>query len=144
MRGCHRRRRHARVGEAVRELTGGLGVDAAIECSGSAAALDACIQATRSLGTVAQTGLHVRPAPIEGMLTVTYGGGGEETRIICGYMESSEFLFTPVFRTLPHMLVEQTGDGKVGSQRSQRRWRCELPTMRTGQRSGGKRAGART
>ena len=53
------------VVEAVRELTGGLGVDAAIECSGSAAALDACIQATRSLGTVAQTGLHVRPAPID-------------------------------------------------------------------------------
>ncbi len=49
----------------MRELTGGLGVDAAIECSGSAAALDACIQATRSLGTVAQTGLHVRPAPID-------------------------------------------------------------------------------
>ena len=53
------------VVEAVRELTGGLGVDAAIECSGSAAALDACIRATRSLGTVAQTGLHVRPAPID-------------------------------------------------------------------------------
>ena len=51
--------------EAVRELTGGLGVDAAIECSGSAAALDACIRATRSRGTVAQTGLHVRPAPID-------------------------------------------------------------------------------
>ena len=57
----------------------------------------------------------VRPAPIEGMLTVNYGGGGEETRLICGYLESSEFLFTPVFRTLPDMLVEQTGDGKVGA-----------------------------
>ena len=32
------------VVEAVRELTDGLGVDAAIECSGSAAALDACIR----------------------------------------------------------------------------------------------------
>jgi (R,R)-butanediol dehydrogenase / meso-butanediol dehydrogenase / diacetyl reductase len=53
------------VVEVVRELTGGLGVDASIECSGSAAALDTCIQATRSLGTVAQTGLHVRPAPID-------------------------------------------------------------------------------
>jgi (R,R)-butanediol dehydrogenase / meso-butanediol dehydrogenase / diacetyl reductase len=53
------------VVEAVRELTGGLGVDASIECSGSAAALDTCIKATRSLGTVAQTGLHVRPAPID-------------------------------------------------------------------------------
>jgi (R,R)-butanediol dehydrogenase/meso-butanediol dehydrogenase/diacetyl reductase len=51
--------------EVVRDLTAGLGVDAAIECSGSAVALDTCIQATRSLGTVAQTGLHVRPAPID-------------------------------------------------------------------------------
>ena len=51
--------------EAVRELTGGLGVDAAVECSGSAAALDTCIKATKSLGIVAQTGLHVRPAPID-------------------------------------------------------------------------------
>jgi AraC family transcriptional regulator, alkane utilization regulator len=57
----------------------------------------------------------VRPGPIEGMLTVNYGGGGEETRIICGYLESSEFLFTPVFRTLPQMLVEQTGNEKVGA-----------------------------
>ena len=46
-------------------MTDGLGVDAAIECSGSAAALDACIRATRSRGTVSQTGLHVRPAPID-------------------------------------------------------------------------------
>jgi AraC family transcriptional regulator, alkane utilization regulator len=57
----------------------------------------------------------VRPAPIEGMLTVNYGGGGEEARLICGYLESSEFIFTPVFRSLPDMLVEQTGDGKVGA-----------------------------
>jgi AraC family transcriptional regulator, alkane utilization regulator len=57
----------------------------------------------------------VRPAPIEGMLTVNYGGGGEETRIICGYLESSEFLFTPVFRTLPQMLVEKTAGDKVGA-----------------------------
>jgi (R,R)-butanediol dehydrogenase/meso-butanediol dehydrogenase/diacetyl reductase len=53
------------VVEAVRELTSGLGAHAAIECSGSAAALDTCIRATRSLGIVAQTGLHVRPAPVD-------------------------------------------------------------------------------
>lgn len=53
------------VVEAVGELTEGLGVDAAIECSGSAVALDTCIRATRSLGTVAQVGLHVRPATID-------------------------------------------------------------------------------
>jgi AraC family transcriptional regulator, alkane utilization regulator len=57
----------------------------------------------------------VRPAPIEGMLTFNYGGGGEETRLVCGYVESSEFLFAPVFRTLPQMLVEQTGNEKVGA-----------------------------
>jgi AraC-like DNA-binding protein len=58
----------------------------------------------------------VRPAPIEGMLTFNYGGGGgEETRLVCGYVESSEFLFAPVFRTLPQMLVEQTGNERVGA-----------------------------
>ncbi|MPZ38918.1 MAG: helix-turn-helix domain-containing protein [Rhizobiales bacterium] len=57
----------------------------------------------------------VRPGPIEGVDTLNYGGGGEETRIICGYLESSEFLFTPVFRTLPQMLVEKTSNEKVGA-----------------------------
>jgi AraC-like DNA-binding protein len=57
----------------------------------------------------------VRPGPIEGVATLNYGGGGEETRLICGYIESSEFLFTPMFRSLPSMLVEQTGNEKVGA-----------------------------
>jgi hypothetical protein len=56
----------------------------------------------------------VRPGPIEGMLTMNHGGGGEETRIVCGYLESSEFLFAPVFRILPEALVEHTGDDKIG------------------------------
>ena len=37
-----------------------------------------------------------------------------ETRLVCGYLESSEFLFAPVFRTLPELLVEQTGEGRIG------------------------------
>src|SRR5262245_23164444 len=57
----------------------------------------------------------VRPSPIAGVATLNDVGGGEETRLICGYIESSEFLFTPVFRTLPPMLVEQTGNEKVGA-----------------------------
>jgi AraC-like DNA-binding protein len=56
----------------------------------------------------------VQPGPIEGMLTLNYGGGGEPTRLVCGYLESSEFLFAPVFRTLPELLVEQTGEGRIG------------------------------
>ena len=57
----------------------------------------------------------VQPGPIEGMLTLNYGGGGDETRLVCGYLESSEFLFTPVFRTLPQMLIERPGNEKVGA-----------------------------
>jgi AraC family transcriptional regulator, alkane utilization regulator len=57
----------------------------------------------------------VRPGPIEGVDTLNYGGGGEETRIVCGYLESSEFLFAPVFRALPPMLVEHASNEKLGA-----------------------------
>jgi (R,R)-butanediol dehydrogenase/meso-butanediol dehydrogenase/diacetyl reductase len=52
---------------AIREMTDGLGVDASVECSGNARALNTCIDATRSAGTVVQTGLHTGPASIEPM-----------------------------------------------------------------------------
>lgn len=55
------------VAAEIRERTNGLGVDASIECSGNAAALNTCIAATRKAGRVAQTGLHVRPAAIDAM-----------------------------------------------------------------------------
>src|SRR5262245_58762924 len=57
----------------------------------------------------------VHPGPIEGMVTARYGGGGEETRFVCGYLESSECLFAPVFRTLPPLLVHRTDDDKIGA-----------------------------
>ena len=53
------------VAGEVQELTGGLGADAAVECSGSAAGLAACIAAVRACGTVSQTGLHTAPATID-------------------------------------------------------------------------------
>lgn len=46
---------------------------------------------------------------------VNYGGSGDEVRMVCGFVESSEFLFTPVFRTLPTMLIERTTEDKVGA-----------------------------
>jgi (R,R)-butanediol dehydrogenase/meso-butanediol dehydrogenase/diacetyl reductase len=55
------------VPEAVRELTQGVGADVAAECSGSEAGLAATLAAVRSRGTVAQVGLHVRPAAIDPM-----------------------------------------------------------------------------
>jgi (R,R)-butanediol dehydrogenase/meso-butanediol dehydrogenase/diacetyl reductase len=48
--------------ERLREMTGGEGVDAAIECAGKEAALNACFEALKPQGTVVQTGLHVAPA----------------------------------------------------------------------------------
>jgi (R,R)-butanediol dehydrogenase / meso-butanediol dehydrogenase / diacetyl reductase len=53
--------------EHIRELTDGLGVDAAVECAGNERALNLCIDVTRSAGTVVQTGLHTGPAAIEPM-----------------------------------------------------------------------------
>ena len=57
----------------------------------------------------------VQPSPVEGVWTVNYGGGGDEVRMVCGFVESSEFLFAPVFRTLPSVLIERTTDDKVGA-----------------------------
>jgi (R,R)-butanediol dehydrogenase/meso-butanediol dehydrogenase/diacetyl reductase len=51
----------------VRERTDGLGVDVALECAGNDAALATCLAATRTRGTVAQVGLHVRPAAVDAM-----------------------------------------------------------------------------
>jgi AraC family transcriptional regulator, alkane utilization regulator len=57
----------------------------------------------------------IQPGPIEGLVTARHGGGGEETRIVCGYLESSECLFTPVFRTLPRFVVDRPDEDKVGA-----------------------------
>lgn len=57
----------------------------------------------------------VRPGPLRGMWNVDHGGGGQETRMVCGFIESSEFLLTPVFRTLPPLLVDRTGDDQVSA-----------------------------
>jgi len=37
----------------------------------------------------------IKPGPVKGMWTVNYGGGGQATRMVCGFLESSEFLFAP-------------------------------------------------
>lgn len=55
----------------------------------------------------------VQPGPIPGVDTVQLGGDGEETRIICGFVESAELLAAPLFRTLPQLLVESASDNSV-------------------------------
>ena len=59
--------RQAGAAERIRDLTGGNGVDATIECSGNAAALNLGIEVTRSRGAVVQTGLNTGPTSIDPM-----------------------------------------------------------------------------
>jgi AraC-like DNA-binding protein len=55
----------------------------------------------------------IRDGPVTGVRVIDYGGGGEETRLICGYLESAELMPAPLFRTLPAMLVEKTSGDAV-------------------------------
>lgn len=57
----------------------------------------------------------MRPGPVEGLWTIDHGGGGSATRMVCGFIESAEFVFAPVFRSLPPLLVDRTGDDKVSA-----------------------------
>jgi AraC-like DNA-binding protein len=51
--------------------------------------------------------------PVSGVGIVRHGGAGDVTRLVCGFMESAELLPAPLFRSLPHVLVERTGDDPV-------------------------------
>lgn len=52
----------------LKERSGGIGVDAVIECSGNERALQTAVRAVRSSGRISQTGLHTRAASIEPMM----------------------------------------------------------------------------
>ncbi|MGN6444837.1 2,3-butanediol dehydrogenase [Amnibacterium sp.] len=52
----------------MKELNGGIGADAVVECSGNERALQTALAAVRSAGRVSQTGLHTRPASIDPMV----------------------------------------------------------------------------
>ncbi len=52
------------VADVIREHTGGLGVDVAIEAAGAPSSLDGCLSLANRRGTVLQIGLYGRPAPV--------------------------------------------------------------------------------
>ncbi len=56
------------VAAYLKDLHDGIGVDAAIECSGNERALQTALASVRSAGRVVQTGLHTRPASIDPMV----------------------------------------------------------------------------
>jgi (R,R)-butanediol dehydrogenase/meso-butanediol dehydrogenase/diacetyl reductase len=56
------------VAAYLKDLHEGIGVDAAIECSGNERALQTALASVRSAGRVVQTGLHTKPASIDPMV----------------------------------------------------------------------------
>jgi len=56
------------VAAYLKDLHEGVGVDAAIECSGNERALQTALASVRSAGRVVQTGLHTKPASIDPMV----------------------------------------------------------------------------
>ena len=57
----------------------------------------------------------VNPDSREGVWSFSHGGGGTETRFVCGFLESAEMMFAPMFRSLPEMVVDRADDEAVGS-----------------------------
>lgn len=53
--------------DAIAELTNGLGVDVVAECSGSSPGLATALTSVRRRGSIVQTGLHTKPATLDGM-----------------------------------------------------------------------------
>jgi (R,R)-butanediol dehydrogenase/meso-butanediol dehydrogenase/diacetyl reductase len=54
-------------GAQLDELTSGIGVDVAVECSGSSPGLATCVTHARRRGSIVQTGLHTKPAALDAM-----------------------------------------------------------------------------
>ena len=53
--------------DVISELTDGVGVDVVAECSGSTPGLSTALTSVRRRGAVVQTGLHTKPATLDGM-----------------------------------------------------------------------------
>jgi AraC-like DNA-binding protein len=53
--------------------------------------------------------------PINGVGSLSLGGGGAATRLVCGFLESAELLAAPLFRSLPPLLVERASADSVSS-----------------------------
>ena len=53
--------------DVISELTDGIGVDVVAECSGSTPGLSTALTSVRRRGAIVQTGLHTKPATLDGM-----------------------------------------------------------------------------
>jgi AraC-like DNA-binding protein len=52
----------------------------------------------------------------EGVMTMRHGGdGAERTHVVCGFVQSGDLLFSPVFGALPRLIVERSAEEPVTS-----------------------------
>ncbi len=58
----------------------------------------------------------VQPAPPGGMLSIDHGGGGAETRFMCGFLACDPQLCRPLLDALPRILRVPLGNGPAAAQ----------------------------
>jgi AraC-like DNA-binding protein len=61
----------------------------------------------------ADSGALARPAPSGGLYSIEHGGGGEETRLMCGYLSCDPALGRPLLDALPRLLRVPLGEGSA-------------------------------
>jgi AraC-like DNA-binding protein len=57
----------------------------------------------------------VEPSPEGGLARIRYGGGGERTRFVCGFLACDKRLCRPLLGALPRMLRVPLGDGPAAA-----------------------------
>jgi AraC-like DNA-binding protein len=55
----------------------------------------------------------LQDGPVSGVGIIRHGGGGVATQLVCGFLESGELLAAPLFRSLPALVIERTGEDPV-------------------------------
>lgn len=70
------------------------------------------------------------------MMPMRHGGDGERTTLVCGFVQSGDLFFNPVFRDLPSLLVERTAQEPVTSLLAStvRQLLAEVDALRPGSR----------
>ena len=73
----------------------------------------------------------------EGVITsLRHGGDGPTTVVVCGFVQSGDVFSNPIFRGLPHMMVERTSEEPVTSLLAStvRQLLAEVETLQPGSR----------
>jgi AraC-like DNA-binding protein len=72
----------------------------------------------------------------EGVMTMRFGDGPERTHLVCGFVQSGDLFFNPVFAGLPELIVVRTADEPVSSMLADtvRHLLTEMEDLRPGSR----------